>query len=206
MKNLQIHLFLFLVLAIYSSASGQWVKTGNVGDPGDMVVYSFAAHNGNLFAGTYEGVYYTTDQGSKWIYTGLTHSNIYSLLSSGKYLFAGIARYGDTDSLSDIFVSSDNGESWKSASAGLMQRDTIMTLCQLNTSLYAGTLHGIFRSDDNGKNWEVSGLQDRTVYALAHDGKNLYAGTYFGVIAVPILAPNGFIPIATWKIMCDAWL
>jgi hypothetical protein len=58
----------------------------------------------------------------------------------------------------------------------------IRCLAVSGTNLFAGTNgEGVFRSTDNGNSWTVSGLTNRSVYALAVLDNNLFAGTLDGV-------------------------
>ncbi len=43
--------------------------------------------------------------------------------------------------------------------------------------IFVGTYGGIFRSSDNGDNWEPAGLSSSTIYALITIGSNIFAGT-----------------------------
>ena len=59
----------------------------------------------------------------------------------------------------------------------------IRCLAVSGTNLFAGTNgEGVFRSTDNGNSWTVSGLTNRSVYALAVLDNNLFAGTLDGVV------------------------
>src|SRR6185436_8839644 len=55
-----------------SDRGGTW-NTLNAGFPERQGVYTFAEFGGRLFAGTYNGVYYSTDQGLNW--TRSNHEN-----------------------------------------------------------------------------------------------------------------------------------
>jgi photosystem II stability/assembly factor-like uncharacterized protein len=100
----------------------------------------------------------------------------YSLLIDGNgTLYAGT--YGS------VFRSTDEGQTWQAASAGLPSA-AINALLQdsRDGTLYAGTVGGIFRSTDGGQTWKTAseGLPNtHKINALLQDSRDgtLYAGT-----------------------------
>ena len=86
-KNISKAIFVALVLLI-SNSSAQWTKTPG---PSGNFIFSLAVSGTNIFAGTDEGVFRSTDNGSSWtgINNGLTNSfGVYSLIVSGNNIFA----------------------------------------------------------------------------------------------------------------------
>lgn len=146
----------------------------------------------NLIAGTWGGgAFVSTDNGTNWkeSNSGLTEIFITSFLAianniEGMNLFAGttaVATTGNPIYHGGLFVSTNNGNSWKTT--GL--RDTsISCLAVLGSNLFAGTYGlGVLRSTDNGTNWVAvnSGMPWRSPYSLVVDSSNLYVGTWGGV-------------------------
>jgi hypothetical protein len=83
-----------------------------------------------------------------------------------------------------VFLSIDNGATWRPASVGLPAKAVCLGLAVIGADIFAGTLeHGVFRSTNNGGWWKAvnTGLTDQEVLSLAADGATLYAGTSHGV-------------------------
>jgi photosystem II stability/assembly factor-like uncharacterized protein len=60
-----------------------------------------------------------------------------------------------------VFSSSDGGESWQPASSGLGGRD-VFTFYQMPDNpevIYAGTNSGVYRSNDRGRRWSYTGVE-----------------------------------------------
>ncbi|MCX6148856.1 MAG: T9SS type A sorting domain-containing protein [Candidatus Kapabacteria bacterium] len=54
----------------------------------------------------------------------------------------------------------------------------IRSLLAVNNLIIAGTAdHGIYYSNDNGKNWQSGGLEFNTISSLGYNDKYIYAGT-----------------------------
>jgi photosystem II stability/assembly factor-like uncharacterized protein len=101
-----------LALTLFASAlvvvppcvlRAQWVQTNG---PYGVHATSFAVIDSNLFVGTGDGVFLSTDTGKNWKAKnkGLTGTRVFSLGSMGNRIFAG------TDS--GIFRSTNNGGKW----------------------------------------------------------------------------------------------
>ena len=94
-------------------------------------------------------------------------------------LFAGTSGGG-------IFRSTDGGDTWGSASAGLRVRPdnrlpSLLVLTQEGNTLYAGTNGGLFYSINGGDSWQqLSHFQDEIVgiSGVAFIGDTIYIGRY----------------------------
>ena len=163
-------LFAAAVCIILSSADAQWVQTsGPTGSGGN--VNCLAASGTNLFAGTFGGVFLSTNSGAIWTAanTGLTDTVVHALLVSGTDLWAG-TNVG-------VFRSTNNGTSW---TANLILGGC-RALGKFGTILYAGIYPiGIYASTDNGASWfpDTMRLTSVDVRAFAANGTNFFAGTY----------------------------
>jgi len=80
--------FFFVALLATPSLQAQWIQT-NGPDGGN--VWCFAVNGSNLFAGTGDGVFRSTNNGTSWIAvnTGLTNTRLFSLAANGSNLVAG---------------------------------------------------------------------------------------------------------------------
>jgi photosystem II stability/assembly factor-like uncharacterized protein len=75
----------------------------------------------------------------------------------------------------ELYISNNEGKSW-TASAGL-SGTIVDCLTSDGTDLYAGTLYGVYKSVDNGKNWINIGLQNEWIYSLATKNNLIFAAT-----------------------------
>lgn len=98
---------------------------------------------------------------------------IFSLLEAGGVLYAGAFGGG-------VYRSINGGDNWTAASGG-MGNVTPYALAVIDTTLFAGTNGGVYRSSD-GVNWTAvnNGLNDQVVFSLAVKGATLFAGTNTG--------------------------
>lgn len=150
-------------------------------------VISFTVKGSALYAGTFSGVYKSTDNGANWtlLDNGLPSDvSIHSMTSTATFLFAGTAGQG-------VYRSSDDGASWVPINTNLPNFTYAYALVHDGTALYAGTIDsGIFKSTDNGLTWTQinSGLilsPSIYVYSLVVQGTNIVAGTSNGVFILP---------------------
>ncbi len=171
----------------------QWKQTN--GPYGGNVSCFVASPNGtggtNLFAGTWSGVFHSTDDGTSWTPVGSdlpkdTYGNpipVYALAVSpnaagGTNLFAGAS--------SGVFLSTDNGLAWTTVNADVITSAVNVLVVSPDgaggTNLFAGTWSGVFLSTNNGTSWTAIdsglGLATTDLRALAVLGTNLFAGTY----------------------------
>jgi photosystem II stability/assembly factor-like uncharacterized protein len=159
------------ILMAQESSHAQWVQTSG---PGGGTVLSIVAMGNNVFAGTQNGVYVTTNGGTSWTSAsnGLTSEDVYTLAVSGSNLLAGTGN--------GVFVSTNNGSTWTSSSSGLTFT-RVNVLLNTGGTVYAGAAHFLFKSTDNGGSWteatsdSVFGFNNISV--LFASGSNLYAAT-----------------------------
>lgn len=144
-----------VVLLSYSRSFSQqniWEPVGN--RLTGKAFTSFAIdQNLNLYAGTLNGFYKSTNKGDEWdniIYNGLYGYDIYAIVfnNSGE-IFVGTSNGGG------IFKSTNEGETWIHLDDPFINF-TVQKL-DINSSgdLFAAIYdHGMYRSTDNGENWE----------------------------------------------------
>lgn len=141
-------------------------------------VYSFAQYNGEIFAGTDEGVYVSTNNGIYWnaIDNGLPSDiQVYSLLINDGELFAGTNE--------GIYESVQNGLIWIPLGKSLAGYKVTFLFENLGT-IFAGTDNGTFTSSDNGASWSKPNnlLSDAAVNGMIARGDAIYAATNGGVL------------------------
>lgn len=142
-------------------------------------ISALAVSNTNLFAASGQ-VYLSTDNGANWTQTSPLPNAVQSIIINGSNVFAG--SYGG-----QIHLTTDNGQTWTDVSI-LVQSDIVTSLILNGSELFAGTASGladrggVFRSTDNGANWQASGLGLTTtdVRAFIQKDNNLFVGTQGG--------------------------
>ncbi|MGH2568560.1 MAG: hypothetical protein ACRDGA_09490, partial [Bacteroidota bacterium] len=166
--------------------SGTWIAKGFVIPNNQTRVLSFTTNLTSLFAGTFGGgVFRTNDAGGAWVNTaGIPAGNSGSALAvSGSYLFVGTT-------VGTVYRSNDNGANWTQVGNGIPPASIITAFAPTSfITLFAATWGlpngSVFRSTDNGANWmRVDiGLPAADVNSLVMDGatSHLYAGTDAGV-------------------------
>lgn len=159
--------------ALCFTLNAQWVQTSGLSQ---HTVLSLAALDSILFAGTYNGVYLSSDNGDHWSATGslpFPSTRVLSLSVMPGLVFAG------TDA--GVCRSGDKGASWQAADSGMPKGILIHSIKVGAVTVYAGTdSHGIFSSVDYGATWSAMdyGLPTATsVYSLTASDGNVLAGT-----------------------------
>ncbi len=154
----------------------QWIQTN--GPFGNPQAQCFATGGSYIYAGVANyGVYRSMDTGGTWeaVNTGLSNYSILSLASSGPNVFVG--------TFQGVFLSTDDGASWSSASKGLMLNAPIYGLASIDSILLAGTVNeGIFRSTNNGTTWAHvdSGPTNSYVTSFAKLNNTIFASASGG--------------------------
>jgi photosystem II stability/assembly factor-like uncharacterized protein len=187
---------LFLSVALLASASASaatadWIPVGP--DGGDA--RSFAADPSNskhLYLGsTNSWIYETRDGGATWQRLAklskdddLIIDEIVADRADPKTVFVGAWVVDHPDG--GLFVTHDSGKSWTSIAA--MKGQSVRALVQAPSNsqiLTAGTLRGVFRSEDGGVNWKqispLGSMELHEVESVAVDPKEagtIYAGTW----------------------------
>ncbi len=150
------------------TTEGLWLSTGN-GKPDSwrrmtsvrLVINAIAIHPdrpNRVFLGTEDnGVLISNDGGESYEASnaGFINRQVRAVLADGKErgrIYAGVI----FDRVNGgLFVSEDGGITWQQSMSGMGVRD-VYSLHQSESNpatIYAGTNHGLFRSDDHGRNW-----------------------------------------------------
>ncbi len=135
----------------------------------------------NLFAGTDNGVYLSTNNGTSWsaVSTGLLPTGVYEYSIIHSFAFVGTALFAETSGGS-VYMSANNGTNWAPADSGLANT-IVQSLVASGTNLFAGTYDdGVYLSTNNGATWTAasSGFPSTVVQVLAVSGRDLIAGTF----------------------------
>jgi len=184
---------IFLIFTIITLSvclcEAQWVRANGPLCPD---ISCFASSGTNIFTGTFEGVFLSTDDGMSWNATGLDTS-INTLAVSGTTLLAGSYSYG-------LFFSTNDGKDWTSINNDLPNYAGILSVAMIGKYWFAGCHNGgIFRSTNKGTNWtEVNSgpgvsaflAVDTSLFAVTTSG--IYRTTDYG--ATWVHADSGLTP------------
>lgn len=166
--------FHLLSLFICHTAVAQWVESNN-GIYGGTIT-SLANFNGNVFAGTWGGVYHSTDNGFSWkqLNAGLDNTFINSMVVSknGK-LF--VATQGS------VFVTSAPFAEWTALNGGLTA-NPFTTLAVVNNQVFGITNTGLlFTWADGNTSWTIINTGFGLINSISASGENLFAATNSGI-------------------------
>jgi photosystem II stability/assembly factor-like uncharacterized protein len=183
--------FIGLLLIARGARAQVWKPLGPPG--GD--VHSFAIDSsrpGRLFLGTADGhVFGSQDDGEHWTLLGRAGARQDAVITAivvdprdGNVLFAS-TRTQDPAAGGGIFRSADGGRTWDTSG---LEGQAVRALAIAPSDadiLVAGTLDGVYRSNDNGKNWNRISPEHheelRNLDSLAvdpRDPQTIYAGTF----------------------------
>jgi len=92
----------------------------------------------NIFVGTLDGVYVSTDDAKSWKTTnsGLTYKNVNAIVATGQNIFVATEDGG-------VFRSADNASTWSAINTGLPASTNGRALILSNGVLYLGTSTGV---------------------------------------------------------------
>jgi photosystem II stability/assembly factor-like uncharacterized protein len=128
-------------------------------------------HEGDLYAGTWIGVWKSTDQAQSWAAAGLQGDGIFALGSWSSILYAGTFD-------GEVWASLDGGDNWDPVGSGL-PNDCVQSLARLGPVLYAALANqGVYALPDGETEWAAmnAGLPELTMEPLAASGGTLFVG------------------------------
>src|SRR4029453_14609135 len=153
-------------------------------EPFSNGAYSFSAVGSTIYLGSNNKVFKSTDLGATWIdmSTGLGKGGIQALLYDGATLFAGTPA-----DAAGMYRSTNGGQSWDPAAAGLPIASEIRSLIAFGPYVFAGMQgNGIWRSSDHGDTWSKTDVNNALlahalVLAFCVKDNNLFAGAINGI-------------------------
>jgi hypothetical protein len=175
MKYLATLTILLFLISSNEILQAQWIQTNG---PYGGIVNCLAVSGTNLFAGTDNGVFLSTNNESSWtaVNNGFpSNPQIVALTDSGTNIFAGIK--------DRVYFSTNNGTNWTAFNHSF-DNYYLSALAVYGTNLIAGTSGGtsnpggVYLSTDNGTSWgSVLGGGFLFVISLNVSGTNCLAGT-----------------------------
>lgn len=146
-----------------------------------------------LFAGTSQGIFRSTDNGTTWSSTGTVSSavmaqkTVRTLVLLGDILYAAVWNDG-------IYQSPDKGITWTTVDVipGSSAEKTFRVLSVYGSTIYAGSSEGNLYQSQNGRAWTKiavagnngrSGIDARGVEALAQHENVVIGAVYNGIVA-----------------------
>jgi photosystem II stability/assembly factor-like uncharacterized protein len=167
---------------LFKKESDIWKQVGN--DKSDLMGFSISSKEGIMYSSGHPsamngnlGFRISTDNGNSWtMISKVKDSPVDFHAMTASTAQDGLV-YGSPGGGSELFVTSDEGISWKS----LTPPDRIVSLAAdpLNPdTVYAGTVSGLYVSDNKGQQWQKINpdVETGTITGIgfASDGKTMY--------------------------------
>jgi photosystem II stability/assembly factor-like uncharacterized protein len=138
--------------------SQHWTKASN-GLTNDTIITIAIDTDGNIFAGTYRGIFLSTNNGNNWNEVGLRDTIIRSIIVDIKNNIYATS--------TGVFRSTDTGRSW----IQIVPQEYLSTVysidIHLNGLIACGTDRGTLISTNNGETWARIDIRENPVYSLA---------------------------------------
>src|SRR5437762_1026904 len=196
LSRLVSRLLLAVALLIWVTApafASQWTQVGP--DGGDARALSFDPHNpDHILLGTSSGeLFESHDAGANWsrlAHLGADDAYVFEHIvfnpTDSKIIYVAAWNVDDPNVKGEVFVSHNGGRSWESL-PGMHDKSVRSFAMAPNNPkiLVAGTLDGVYRSEDAGRNWQrispEGHIDIKNIESLAIDAQNpdvIYAGTF----------------------------
>ncbi len=173
-KMKKITLILSFFVGFATNLSAQWQPTAGIYGGN---VFCSVASNENIFIGTRNGVYLSTDNGAHWTFAsnGLPSAKVTILAVSGANIFAVVEYKG-------VYLSTNNGQTWTVANTGLGDLN-IISLAVGAGKVYAGSGSGLYITTNNGGQWDKrADISPTYVSAITASGSNVFVSKSDGVL------------------------
>jgi photosystem II stability/assembly factor-like uncharacterized protein len=136
-----------------------------------------------IFAGTADGLWRTRDWGATWRRAESLPpgddlrelKDVRALRLTGARVLAGGS--------GGLYVSDDFGQTWARWTSSFSVLDVLTSRYpQADRTTFIGTNRGLWKTEDDGKNWKPTGLSDTPVYRIEWPGPALVVATGRGVL------------------------
>ena len=175
---------------VNSDTDSEWVQAK--GPEGGAISTLFTTNNGDVFAGTLNGLYRLTDDRATWQLINPIKGPS-PPLQDDQWWWPVVEKertlYLATDTA--ILISTDRGETWKTlcdVDKGHVGHLVGMVLTDgeqdADMTIYLAYKHVVFRTDDLGESWILllDGLEDTKLRSIAVFQDTIYAGTNKGLL------------------------
>lgn len=157
-----------------------WIKSNSASS---LSITCLISNGASIYAGTTNGVVFSSDTGNTWVQKGLAGNQITNIYQKNNILYA-ISAY-------TLYRSLDNGSTWNTLSVNFPYAVRVYDVLDHNGKLYAGTDSSAFVSTNGGTSWTriKNGLPSPTpgwgggfVLRMVNVGTQLYgiAGQFVG--------------------------
>jgi len=147
-------------------------------------ITSIAVSGNNICAGTYNGVYRSSNYGMNWSTTDLSILRVHSIKIVGNKYFAATSE--------GLYSSSNNGNNWiKSGFDSL----GINKLVVEGNDIYV-CANDVYRSTNAGVSWTLltQSLNPHAYISFASNGQNMVVGTYYAGLFYSTNGGNSWMP------------
>ena len=141
-------------LCLSTDMGNNWSTLAGTGISPLQHINCVTANGSTIFAGMPSAMVKSTDSGTSWQDDNFGFTNdssgfrasMLSVAVSQSYTFAGTT--------AGVFLSTDNGGMWTTASKGLPDYPRqVFSVAANDSTVFAGTANGVFVSTNNGTNW-----------------------------------------------------
>ena len=150
-------------------------------------IYDMIKKGKNVYVGSLHDFSFSSNNGGAWrnfapsgkrASNGVSPDKVRAVAVSGNEWYAGCD--------GGLFVSGDEGETWKDISEGLPSPFVHDLLIDRSGNLWVATYKGVAKSGDGGASYQLfgkeSGFYGESINSLAEGGRgNIYAGTNYGL-------------------------
>jgi hypothetical protein len=158
-----------IFISIASPSYSQWTPIPSP-DPGNEM--TLAVMDSALFSTVANHIFASTDTGETWsVIDSSETQGFLSLAVLQHNMFGGLLYYSPGSNPGGIVQSTSDGGNWK-VDSGVINT-SVYALAVKDTTIFAGTTAGLFRSDDLGATWVLvdTSLKNTYVPSLAVSGK-----------------------------------
>ena len=184
--NSQGHIFAALGVYIYpvvarSTNGGYSWSSASSGIIDDAIQCLNVDHNGFLYAGGFQKVYISTNNGGHWNYVtnGLPNRWVFAVaINQSNHIFAGT--YGG-----GMYRSTNYGNTFVAINNGIGDNWIYSLAIDSAGNIFAGNRSGVYHSSNNGDNWIqlTNGINDPGFVReiIIDSEKNIYVGAHEGL-------------------------
>ena len=169
---------------LYVSKNGGETWTADTALP-NTYIQSLSVIGSEVYSVTNDGIFGSSDSGATWesINGGVMDTTYPTMLvGSGPNLVAV------TQDSGAVFLTSDNGLSWKNVGKDLPE---VASLTTTGSDIFAGTTDGIYSSTDEGDSWSQLNDTLTNINALVASGGLIFAGRYVWAAPAYLSSPPG---------------